>query len=111
MDWEPITRSELDEMIESELADCSQSLREFFAGVRINPAKWRLTPWGDLGGGFWAVACEERRVLWSAVVLSSASCFPASPSRSSAMSAPPTVLAFASVIAATAGCGAMALLR
>jgi hypothetical protein len=38
--------------------------REFFRRTRIAPAKWRLTPWGDEGGGFWAVAIHRDRVLW-----------------------------------------------
>lgn len=28
------------------------------------PAKWHLSPWGDLGGGFWVVAVRDDRVLW-----------------------------------------------
>lgn len=38
--------------------------REFFQGASIAPAKWRLTPWGDEGGGFRAVAVNLDRVLW-----------------------------------------------
>ena len=30
----------------------------------VAPAKWQLSPWGDLGGGFWVIAVMEDRVLW-----------------------------------------------
>jgi hypothetical protein len=64
MSWEPISLSELQSMLSRELDDCSDGQREFFARVRITPTKWRLSPWGDEGGGFWAVAVHGRRVLW-----------------------------------------------
>ena len=51
MTWEPITSTELKLMLSRDLAECSEAQRENF-GKRIQPAKWRLSPWGDLGGGF-----------------------------------------------------------
>jgi hypothetical protein len=62
--WEPISLSELESRLLEDLADCSDTQRDFFARVRIQPAKWRLSPWGDAGGGFWAVAAHGDRVLW-----------------------------------------------
>ncbi|WP_337177218.1 hypothetical protein [Paludisphaera sp.] len=32
--------------------------------VRVPPTKWRQSPWGDLGGGFWAVGLIGRQVIW-----------------------------------------------
>ena len=28
------------------------------------PAKWKLQPWGDSGGGFWAVGLIGSHVIW-----------------------------------------------
>jgi hypothetical protein len=64
MTWRPIGLTDLESMILRDLADCSDGERELFERVRIPPAKWRLTPWGDDGGGFWAVAIHQDRVLW-----------------------------------------------
>lgn len=64
MDWEPISRESLDELIAKELAEAAADDRELFACTAIAPAKWQLSPWGDLGGGFWVVAVMDDRVLW-----------------------------------------------
>src|SRR5512140_536940 len=64
MDWKPISLSELESMVFGDLEDCSDQQRDFFTRVRITPHKWHLSPWGDEGGGFWAVAVYETRVLW-----------------------------------------------
>ena len=64
MDWEPITKASLDELIAEELADATAEDRELFARTAMTPSKWQLSPWGDLGGGFWVVAVMDDRVLW-----------------------------------------------
>ena len=64
MPWKPITATGLRALLARELEDCSVEEREYFDRVRIPPVKWRLAPWGDGGGGFWAVAIHGRRVLW-----------------------------------------------
>jgi hypothetical protein len=64
MTWEPIPLAELEQMIERHLAECSEQQRSFFARVAIPPEKWRQSPYGDCGGGFWAVAVFGDRVLW-----------------------------------------------
>jgi len=51
-------------MLSRDLADCSEEQCSFFAQASIAPAKWRLSPWGDEGGGFWVVAVHGSRVLW-----------------------------------------------
>ena len=63
MDWEPISRESLDELIAEELAEATAEDRELFARTAIAPSKWQLSPWGDLSGGFWAVAVMDDRVL------------------------------------------------
>ena len=64
MSWEPISLSELKSLVNRELAECSEELQVVFAQTRITPVKWRQSPWGDLGSGFWAVAVKDDRVLW-----------------------------------------------
>src|SRR6185436_7083837 len=64
MDWEPISRESLDELIASELAESTTEDRALFAGAAVAPEKWQLSPWGDRGHGFWVVAVIEDRVLW-----------------------------------------------
>jgi hypothetical protein len=64
MDWQPITRESLDEMIAQGLAEATLEERALFARTAVPPAKWQLSPWGDLGGGFWVVAVMDARVLW-----------------------------------------------
>jgi len=64
MDWEPISRESLEELIAEEVADATPEDRALFAHAAVAPAKWQLSPWGDLGGGFWVVAVMEDRVLW-----------------------------------------------
>jgi hypothetical protein len=51
-------------MLSDDLSECSADQQGFFRRTSIAPAKWRLAPWGDQGGGFWAVAVYLDRVLW-----------------------------------------------
>jgi hypothetical protein len=37
---------------------------EFWKNLRICPAKWNLSPWGEMGGGFWVVAVIGDRCFW-----------------------------------------------
>ena len=63
-DWKPISRASLDELIDKGLAAATPDERTLFARTKVTPTKWQLSPWGDLGGGFWVVAVMEDRVLW-----------------------------------------------
>jgi hypothetical protein len=64
MAWMRLSREELESMIATALADHDDEVRAAWARIRIEPAKWRCSPWGDEAGGFWAVAIEGDRVLW-----------------------------------------------
>ena len=64
MGWRPLTREELQDTIERELADCSDEQRAYFESVAFEPSKWSQAPYGDEGGGFWAIAADDNRVLW-----------------------------------------------
>ena len=56
--------TDLESMLSRDLADCSEEQRAFFARASVAPTKWRLSPWGDEGGGFWVVAVHGSRALW-----------------------------------------------
>ncbi len=62
--WKPISRESLGRLIAKDLVDTIAEDRDLFSRVAIEPVKWQLSPWGDLGGGFWVVAVMEDRVLW-----------------------------------------------
>ncbi len=64
MTWQPMSLADLHALLCHELAQCSDEERQFFARVSIEPAKWGLAPRGNEGGGFWAVAVHQDRVLW-----------------------------------------------
>jgi len=64
MTWHAITLTDLQSLLSRDLADCTAEQREFFVQANFAPAKWRLSPWGDDGGGFWVVAVHRDRVLW-----------------------------------------------
>jgi len=64
MAWDSIPLNELQEMIRQDLDECSEAQRAEFASAAIQPEKWRQSPYGDEGGGFWAVALNGDRVLW-----------------------------------------------
>jgi len=36
----------------------------FWEAIRVSPHKWKQTPHGDEGGGFWVVALLGGRVVW-----------------------------------------------
>lgn len=62
--WEALSRDELDALVARELADCSEELRNFYSTTSVAPEKWAQHPYGDQGGGFWAIAVFEQKVLW-----------------------------------------------
>lgn len=64
MTWEPIQLAALEALVMRDLDACTEEERAYFARVRFPPEKWSQSPMGDLGGGFWAVAVDEDRVLW-----------------------------------------------
>ena|SRR6266545_2368443 len=64
MSPKPVSPIELDQIIQRDLAACSDEQRAFFPVVAFQPIRWRQSPWGGQSGGFWAVAAHEDRVLW-----------------------------------------------
>lgn len=58
------SRKDIDSMIANALAEYDDAVRSEWERIRIEPEKWRCSPWGDETGGFWAVAVNDGRVLW-----------------------------------------------
>lgn len=46
------------------LEGADDNVREAWERVRIEPEKWRCSPWGDQSGGFWVVAEMPGEVVW-----------------------------------------------
>jgi hypothetical protein len=61
---ESLTRAELDAIIANALAEYDADVRAEWERIRIEPEKWRCSPWADATDGFWAVAIDNGRVLW-----------------------------------------------
>jgi hypothetical protein len=64
MTWKPVSLTELNQIVAHELETCSDEQRAYFETVALEPAKWSQSPYGDEGGGFWAIASDQDRVLW-----------------------------------------------
>ena len=64
MTWDPITLSELQELMAGDLAEADDDVLAVWEEIRITPTKWSCSPMGDLGGGFWVVAKYAGTVLW-----------------------------------------------
>jgi hypothetical protein len=54
--WEPLSEQSLIDMVEEAELFMTSGCQRFWNHIKINHQKWRLSPEGDLGGGFWVVA-------------------------------------------------------
>lgn len=64
MTWSPMTEEEIWSVLNSALESMSLPQRRLWDSIRIIPEKWQQHPYGDKGGGFWAVAIIGRVVVW-----------------------------------------------
>jgi hypothetical protein len=64
MSWTGIAREELLSDIEEGLASADDEVRAAWERMQVEPQKWRCSPWGDAGGGFWVVAELPGQVVW-----------------------------------------------
>jgi hypothetical protein len=64
MNWKPISEEEILNELNSAWERMSVPKRRFWDSVCIAPEKWQQHPFGDMGGGFWAVALIGRTVVW-----------------------------------------------
>jgi hypothetical protein len=62
--WSPIALHELHVLIRESELEMSPAERQMWSLLRIPPVKWALHPWGDEGGGFWAVGLIGHLVIW-----------------------------------------------
>lgn len=54
--WKPLEANKLEEMIEEAELSMNAGCKKFWDYIRVRPQKWRLSPEGDEGSGFWVVA-------------------------------------------------------
>lgn len=64
MAWQPISKEELEALMNECLCDADDDVLNAWAAMRIEPMKWQCPPWGDEGGGFWVVAIRNGMVTW-----------------------------------------------
>lgn len=64
MAWKPLTEEGLWDLLNAAWLRMSIQEQRLWEAVRIHPMKWRQSPYGDLGGGFWAVGVIGEIVVW-----------------------------------------------
>ena len=64
MDWVPIEVGELESLVSNAFSIMETPARALWSLLRVRPTKWRLSPWGDQGGGFWVVGILGEQVIW-----------------------------------------------
>jgi hypothetical protein len=64
MKWRPISEAELWDLMNAGSAAMSSREQRLWEAIRIEPEKWQQHPYGDGGGGFWAVGVLGRYVIW-----------------------------------------------
>ena len=62
--WRPIELESLYDWINRGDAAMDHPTRRLWNAIRVEPQKWQLHPWGDLGGGFWVVGVIGCHVVW-----------------------------------------------
>ena len=64
--WKPIQAVELLQLISSAEAEMEieHPLSLFWERIKIEPQKWKLSPWGDEGGGFWVIALIGKQCVY-----------------------------------------------
>jgi len=62
--WKPISEERIRVFIDEDSLSFSKEEEKFFESISIPLKKWSLDPWGNHGGGFWAVGVYEGIVLW-----------------------------------------------
>ncbi|MEL6871178.1 MAG: hypothetical protein AAFO81_15375 [Pseudomonadota bacterium] len=64
MDWEPISESEIHDLIDIACERMNAEQRRVWEKIKIAPEKWIQDPWGHEGKGFWIVAIIGRYIVW-----------------------------------------------
>lgn len=64
MNWQPISEADLWQLIIEAKSRMSISQAKLWEVIKINPFKWKEKTYGELGGGFWAVALIGQLVVY-----------------------------------------------
>ena len=64
MTWQPITEEQLSDEINRGVTKMTLEQFRLWEAIHVLPQKWKLSPWGDLGGGFLIVAIVGQTVVW-----------------------------------------------
>ena len=64
VEWKPISEDALLAGIAQGHARMTPTQQGLWRAIRIDPEKWQQSPFGDAGGGFWAVGLLGRSVIW-----------------------------------------------
>tara|TARA_B100000614_G_C14124335_1_gene317136 strand:- start:62 stop:430 length:369 start_codon:yes stop_codon:yes gene_type:complete len=62
--WTPIEEHQLLDLINKSWLRMSLPQRRLWDVIKIEPKKWQLDPWGNLGNGFWVVAVYGEHAVW-----------------------------------------------
>jgi len=62
--WTPLSEEEIWGLINEAASRMTVPQERFWEAIRILPEKWAQEPYGNQGGGFWAVAVMGRIVVW-----------------------------------------------
>jgi len=54
--WQPISEEKIQDLVENAEWMMAPKARYVWDKIKIPMQKWQLSPWGDMGGGFWVVA-------------------------------------------------------
>jgi hypothetical protein len=64
MNWQPLSEVQLwDQIIQAE-GRMTPAQARLWEAIKIDPQKWAQSPYGNKGGGFWAVALLGQQVVW-----------------------------------------------
>lgn len=64
MDWQPISEADLWQLIIESESRMSIAQAKLWEVIKIDPKKWQEKTYGELGGGFWAVALIGNLVIY-----------------------------------------------
>ncbi|SRR6266481_390246 len=64
IEWKPISARDLQARMNQGQARMTPPQQRLWRVIRIEPARWHQHPYGDPGGGFWAVGLIGRTVIW-----------------------------------------------
>ena len=64
MSWHPLSEEQFLDLLNASFKRMPPIQRNLWSAIQINPEKWIQHPYGDKGGGFWAVAIIGQAVIW-----------------------------------------------